>query len=64
MVAGVIHYKFISNLPRLTQINELTIVKPGFVLVVDCVFFVNHVSSAVNKRQLCYGAIAADVCLV
>ena len=61
MVAGVIHYKFISHLPRLTQINELPIVKPGLMLVVDCVFLVNYVSAAVQKSQLGYGTVTADV---
>jgi hypothetical protein len=64
VVAGVIHYKFISHFSRLTQINELPIVKPGLVLVIHCVFLVHDVSAAVKKGQLGYGAIAADVSCV
>ena len=63
MEVGVLHFELLGHLAHLLKIDQLTIIKSGFVKVVDNVVHVNHSSFAFLNDQLNDRAIAKDVCL-
>ena len=52
MEVSVLHFELLGHLAHFLEIDQLTIVKSGFVKVVDNVVHVNHSSLALLNDQL------------